>query len=327
MTWFAIPVAFYSPETRLGYGGTGALHFAFAPALQTSDVQVIAVGTERSQAILDLRTQLFPSEHLAVGATLKLAHYPDLFYGIGPATPRGAREEFTDRSLEVLLTSEWFLVPGRLRTGPRLWLRREQVVDVPPGGALAGGGVTGAGGAAATGLGWSATWDSRYSRFAPSAGGLVEASHVVAPGAFGSRLHFGRGALDAKRFLRLGGAVVLGLATHLEWVHGTVPFTLLPRLGGDQNLRGFYEGRWRDRELASAQAELRSPIAGRLGGVVFAGLAAVAPRLGAFEASPLRVAAGLGARYRITEDGLNLRLDVGLGQEGAAVYFNLGEAF
>lgn len=326
-SWFAIPVAFYMPETQLGLGAMGGVHFRFEPPLPVSDVQVVGAGTARHQALFGLQTQLFPSAAVAVGGSLRLSRYPDLFYGVGGDTPQSARVAFTSDSLEAQVSPEWYLVPGRLRSGPRAWFRQEAFRELAPGSPLAGGVVHAARGYASTALGWGLTWDTRDNRFAPGSGNSVEAWYLISPGAFGDRLRFGRGGLDARQFLPLGRAVVLGLAGHLELAHGDVPVTLLPRLGGDRNLRGYYEGRWRDRLLYSGQAELRFPVAGRFGATIFAGLSDVAHQPSGFEARTIRPAAGAGLRYRLTEDGLNIRLDVGVGQEGANLYFNLGEAF
>jgi hypothetical protein len=104
--WFAFPVAFYMPETRFGFGAIGGVHFAFEPALQTSDVQLLAVGTMKEQALLDLWAQLFPFETLALGVAVKLAVFPDLYYGIGDDTSASAREAFTSRLAEVQLAAE-----------------------------------------------------------------------------------------------------------------------------------------------------------------------------------------------------------------------------
>lgn len=326
-SWFAIPVAFYMPETRLGLGAMGGVHFRFEPALQVSDVQVVGTGTAGHQALFALQTQLFPSSAMAIGGSLRLSRYPDVFYGVGDDTPRSAREGFTSASFEAQLAPEWYLIPGRLRSGPRAWFRQESFRDLVPGGLLASGTMAGLGGYASTGLGWSLTWDTRDNRFAPGSGNSVEAWYLLSPGVFGDRLRFGRGALDARQFLPLWRAVVLGTAGHFELAHGDVPVTLLPRLGGDRNLRGYYEGRWRDHVLYSGQAEIRFPVAGRFGAALFAGLSDVAHRLSGFESRTIRPAAGAGLRYRLTDDGLNVRLDVGAGQDGANLYFNLGEAF
>jgi outer membrane protein assembly factor BamA len=325
--WFAIPIAFYLPETRMGFGATGGVHFHVRPALQTSDLQAIATGTLREQALLALTAQIFPSEQLAVGGLLRMSLYPDFFWGVGNDASARAKESFTSRSVELQLSPERYLLPRRLRTGPRLWYRQESFRGLAPDGQLASGAVSGVDDYTAAGAGWSLSWDTRDNRFFPRRGNAVEAWYVLASRVGGGGGRFGRGAVDVRQFVPLGSRVVLGVAGHGELSRGDVPITLLPRLGGDQNLRGYYLGRWRDRFMYSGQAELRFPLAGRLGGAAFAGVSDVAGRLSGFEARTIRAAAGLGGRYRLTDDGVNIRLDVGVGAEGANVYLNLGEAF
>src|SRR2546430_16469121 len=71
----------------------------------------------------------------------------------------------------------------------------------------------------------------------------------------------------------------------LQGAWGTVPFQLLPGLGGD-GLRAYEDNRWRDRVLARGQVEWRQGLFWRLGGVAFAAAGAVAPSGGALRDSP-----------------------------------------
>lgn len=70
---------------------------------------------------------------------------------------------------------------------------------------------------------------------------------------------FWRLGVDGQRFVGLGEGprVVIG-RVHVEGVvgdGGDVPFTELPRLGGKSNLRGYPDGRYRDRVAALASVE------------------------------------------------------------------------
>jgi hypothetical protein len=324
--WFGFPIAYYTPETHLGYGVLGGVDFRVKPGLDVSDVQAIVSGTTRQQAFLSLTSLVFPTDRVAVGGSLRLFDFPDYFWGVGSDTPSSAKEAFTSRYVEALLTGEWYVVP-RLRTGPRAWFRQESLLDLQPGGALATGGLPGSEGYAAPGVGWGVVWDTRDSRFFPHSGSDVEAWYLYAWRIDRAASPFGRASFDARRFQTLGHGIVLGLAGHLEVAHGEVPVTLLPRLGGDQYLRGYYYGRWRDRVMYSGQAELRVPIVWRLLATAFGGVSDVAPSFSSFGAATIRPAGGVGARLRLSEQGLNVRFDVGVGQEGANVYFALGEAF
>ena len=324
--WYGLPIAYYTPETRLGYGVLGGVNFRAEPDLDVSDVQLVVSGTTRQQAFLRLTSLVFPADRLAVGGALRLFDFPDYYWGVGADTPSGAKEAFTSRYSEALLTGEWY-VGRRLRTGPRAWFRKESLVDLQPGGQLASGVLPGSEGYAAPGVGWGVVWDSRDNRFFPRGGSDVEAWYLYAWRIDRAAPPFGRASLDASRFQALGHGIVLGLAGHLELAHGEVPVTLLPRLGGDQYLRGYYYGRWRDRVMVSGQAEVRVPIAWRILGAAFGGVSDVAPSFSSFGAATVRPAGGAGARLRLSEQGLNVRVDVGVGVEGPNFYFALGEAF
>jgi hypothetical protein len=85
----------------------------------------------------------------------------------------------------------------------------------------------------------------------------------------------------------------------LQGAWGTVPFQLLPGLGGD-GLRAYEDNRWRDRVLGRAQVEWRQGLFWRFGGVAFAAAGAVAPSVSALRDSQLRTAGGVGLRLLIT---------------------------
>jgi hypothetical protein len=143
--------------------------------------------------------------------------------------------------------------------------------------------------------------------------------------AHGATPAFGRGALDARTYLSPAPGHVLALGARADAATGATPFTLLPGIGGSKLLRGYIDGRWRDRATLVGRAEWRFPIAGRFRGVVFGGAGAVGPSFAAL--GPARAAGGAGLRFRLTESGANLRGDVAYGADGVQVYFLTLEAF
>ena len=94
-------------------------------------------------------------------------------------------------------------------------------------------------------------------------------------------------------------------------------------------MRGYYRGRYRERNLIAMQAEYRMPLVGRLGAVFFGGYGEVAHELRGFELQRFKRSLGLGARFLFSRaDQLHLRVDFGFGEEGfSGVYINVGEAF
>lgn len=111
------------------------------------------------------------------------------------------------------------------------------------------------------------------------------------------------------------------------------PFYLLPQLGNDQMMRGYYTGRYRDRNLLAAQAELRYRFIPKLGAVAFLGAGSVYNNRG-FNLLNFKPSRGAGLRYFFDVNrGLSIRLDYGIGEKRTnekrqkGFYVNLAEAF
>jgi hypothetical protein len=326
-TWFALPVLFWLPETQLGYGALGGLHFHLGEAERASSAFLSAVYTLEKQGSIDLAGDLTVANGAFVSGRIRAVHFPDRFYGIGPDSHESDEEPFTRQSIEGHLAAEVPIHGSRVRLGPRVEGKAEQIHDVEAGGQLASGEVEGSTGFSGLGLGVGLSRDTRDTPFWPSRGSLVMAWWVFYPPALSRNDGFGRGLAEARRFLPLGSGRTLGLAGIWEWAHGEPPFTVLPRLGSTRYLRGYREGRYRDRIAWSGQAELRAPLAGRLSGTVFAAVGDVAPGLAALVDGAPKVAGGVGLRWRLTGQGANIRVDLAASEAGPAVYVLVLEAF
>jgi len=138
---------------------------------------------------------------------------------------------------------------------------------------------------------------------------------------------------DYAEFFQLQKHLVIGLnVKEQSLLGGSSPFYLLPELGNDALMRGYYEGRYRDRNLLAGQTELRYRVSDRFGIVGFLGTGEVAHS--SFSADQLKPNYGGGLRYFFdTEKGLSIRADYGFGQKPAGepreqgFYIALGESF
>ncbi len=327
-SWFAFPVVFWLPETKLGLGGAAGVHFHVAKGAGDSNAFLVAGYTLLGQSTVDLASDVTLKGGTFLTGRLRFAYYPDTYYGIGPTTTLSEREDVTRRFAEALFSAEFPIVRG-LRLGPRVHARTEQIVDATPGGAIATGAVPGADGFSALGVGAQATWDSRDHPLWTTRGAFVQAWYLKYPASLGRNSGFYRGAAEARWFLPLGRGRVLGFAANLEHADAATPFSILPKIGSTRYLRGIRDGRYRDAIAWAGQSELRVPFARRFAAALFAAVGDVAPTLAAQRADTLKVAGGAGLRYRLTNQGANLRVDAAVSPKGDGVefYVLLLEAF
>jgi outer membrane protein assembly factor BamA len=170
----------------------------------------------------------------------------------------------------------------------------------------------------------SLTVDTRNFREHPTSGVLLRASGAHYEdrdtGAFTHRRYEG----EAAGFLPMfGERVVLALhgrvvTTPLE--EGSVPFYLLPSLGGGNSLRSFADYRFHDRSMAVANAELRLAMLTHLDLAFFADAGNVAPRIEDLNFDKRSYGAGLRLHTRRQTFA---RLDVANGAEGWRFLFRL----
>jgi hypothetical protein len=102
-------------------------------------------------------------------------------------------------------------------------------------------------------------------------------------------------------------------------------------IGGESMMRGYYLGRFRDKNFLTSQAEYRFLPFGfskRLGAAAFLSTATVAPSAKSLFSSSFKMAGGVGARYLIFKSkDIFVRFDLGFTPEGNGYYFYIGEAF
>jgi len=194
---------------------------------------------------------------------------------------------------------------------------------------LANDSLTGAEGGYRGGIGTGLVWDSRNHTFAPDSGWLGDVTLVWYTAALGSQYDYLLVSGDFRWYAPAGPDAVLAIQAYGEGTTAGAPFYALPAIGGSTRLRGYYEGRYRDRYFLMGQAEYRRHLVGRLGAVGFAGVGDVfGSDASDVSLRDLKWSVGAGARFAFdTRQRINLRADVGVGRDGTGVYFGLEEAF
>jgi len=326
-----LPVVFYTPETKWAFGGGGLYYFRVTkdPAVtRPSNIKFLGVYTQKKQTDLEINPDFYVAKAYHVQANLQYSDFPDQFYGIGAGTTDAMKEPFSSRfwklSVEALKK-----VRGPLNLGFQYFFDSTRLTEVKAGGLLESPNTPGSAGGIVSGFGYFMTYDSRDSIFYPTAGSFHQFSAMVFGRGLGSNFTFNRLYLELRRYIRFSYAHCLAFQTRCLIQTGNPPFWRMGLLGGPESMRGYYLGRYRDRNMIALQAEYRwVPILWRFGLVAFAGLGDVAATLGGFDLGRLRYSYGVGLRFVVdAKQRLNLRLDFGFGHDTSGVYFTAGEAF
>ncbi len=176
------------------------------------------------------------------------------------------------------------------------------------------------------GLRWD--FDTRNHSAQPSRGVFLEVEpsvNIPTSGDVASGIFY-RVEFTADFYFSLWHGGVLALDFYGDLASQASPWTMWNETGGDVRMRGYYTGRYRDRNFVSAQAELRQNIYKSHGIAVWGGAGNVFPSFSAFDISHTLPTYGIGYRFSIF--GITFRLDAGFGKGGQyGIYAGINQAF
>jgi outer membrane protein assembly factor BamA len=171
-------------------------------------------------------------------------------------------------------------------------------------------------------------WDSRDHSLAPHRGAFYDIVLMSSQPSLGSTYEFTTMVFDLRQYFPIRPGHTFAGNVYIAVQDGQAPFYQLPQLGGDELLRGYFEGRYRDKTLMLAQAEYRFPILWRIGGTAFGGLGNVSPTFREFGETAPKWSVGAGLRLMLNRDErLNLRADLGIARGAQGFYVGIGEVF
>ncbi|MCH7401592.1 BamA/TamA family outer membrane protein [Belliella kenyensis] len=326
--WSFIPAVVYSPETSLGLGARAIRIFKTHEdplgKLRPSSLPITFLYTLNKQVIFTTELELWKNENRDfIHARIMLADYPFKFYGLGNDLNLDEAESYSTKYAYVHLNYERQLLSG-LYFGPKYEFRVDDIYDVQPAGKLATGQIAGSNGQRISGLGFVMNHDTRNNIFQPTRGWYNRLSWMSFQRALGSNFTFDQYILDLRKYVKIYERHVLVVQSFWSFTSGNPPFQHVSLIGGSDLMRGYFEGRYRDRHAVVQQAEYRLPVHRNLGLVVFGSAGQVAEQINHLEWKRMKYGAGLGIRYKLSPEGLNLRIDIAYGDQ-RAFYFGLNE--
>jgi len=298
-----------------------------------------------------LRPQIFlNNDKIRLTGQFLYKNNPDNFYGIGyetnKNTDRGLESSgYKGQSLQINPNVQFRLAQSKFYIGPMINFTYDQMNRLSAG-------VFNQDGlkpylssdstyeVISNGIGFSASYDTRDIPSNAYKGIYFDLKTAYYGKFLGSDYNFGSIAIDYRQYLALPA---LGPRRTLTWTvssknsFGNVPPTQLQFLGSPFDLRGYYNGQFRDKSAHAMVAEYRHmfnptgqtkfhKLWSRIGFAGWAGLGLMGP-------TPVKIEgflpnAGLGLRIQL-QPRMNFRLDVGhgFGTNQTLIYFNMTEAF
>ncbi len=326
-----LPFLLKSPETNVGFGFAAAYFFKTTKTdstVRTSDVDLLSLYTLKEQLVVVLGSVVyFKKEKKIFRWQSSYSYYPDKFWGIGNNTPSSNEEEYSIKQFyfnpQIL-----FKIYHKLYFGVSAEFQTTKDFIYKSGGIFDKDQVAGRFGGATSGIGILETYDSRNNAFFPTKGGFVEINTTIFSKSIGGDFNFSTNSIELKKFYAINENAVLALHGFGKFNVGDVPIRNLAMIGGSEMMRGFYKGRFSDKDILTAQTEWRQHIYNRFGITVFASAGEVSPETSRFSFDKVHFAYGAGLRFMVEKkEKLNLRLDYGRGEGENGLYIILKEAF
>lgn len=177
------------------------------------------------------------------------------------------------------------------------------------------------------GAGVSLVYDNRDNLTNPHRGIYLSINQMFRPGFMGNDYAFSTTAFRFDAYQRLGKGTVLAEDIGANLNFGNPSWGMMAELGGTHSMRGYYEGRYRDKHSLEATVELRQHVWKRNGIVVWVGAGTIFPKFSALRSKQILPNAGVGYRWEFKKN-VNVRLDYGFGKSGQSGFlFNINEAF
>ena len=325
ITVLPVPAIGYSPETKIYIGAVTLFTFRnkFDSLTRTSNAKFEFNYTWNKQVILESDWNWFsPGEKWFSRGLIHYSKYPDLYYGVGFSAAESNEINFESNRFKLKMDG-FRNIKNKSYLGFGLNFISYQKIEYIDSQEL----YPELKNENSFGIKFIYLHDSRNNILSPSKGNYFEFSNSFN---FSSS-NYSKTAADYRRYLSLGedDAHVFAGRFYQESIWGNPPFYDYAKVGGDEYVRGYYLGRFRDKNLSLLQLEYRALLFWKIGVATFGGVAMIYDKISNIQNESFKPNAGLGLRFLVDEDeNTSLRIDYAVGVGGqSGFYISFGESF
>lgn len=317
----------YSSDTKFGIGvvGSGLYRPSASDSVSPlSNVSVYADATTSMFFKLGVRgTHIFPNDKARLNYDINVAQIATKFWGIGYEMARNDDNESKYKyfTSQTEVSYVWRLAPN-FYIGPmatvdyinardmaklELWEgERDKTFNI--------------------GVGLTMQYDNRDFLTNASRGMYARLDQRFNPRFLANKYAFSLTELYLAYYHPVWKSATIALQLHSRFTYGNTPWGLLSTLGGSDNMRGYFEGRYRDKSEIDVCIELRQHVWRRNGIVVWVGAGSIFPKFSAMRWRQVLPNYGIGYRWEF-KSRVNVRLDLGFGRKQTGFIFSINEAF
>lgn len=325
-----LPGPHYSSTAGLGLGIMASATYSMDRTdslLPHSNASIFTDMTTKGFLLLGVRgNNIFPHERFRLDYRVYIYTFPTSFWGIGYENGSKDENETDYRRLRFDVMGRFLVrIAPNTYVGPMVNFRYIKAAEIDPAENMplfAGQDLK----VSSRTVGASFTYDSRDFMLNARRGWFVQLDQSFTPRFLGNDYCFSSTDLTLCTYREVWKGGVLAGEFHGALNYGKPAWCLLSEVGSTSRMRGYYEGRYRDKDILEAQVELRQHIKGRNGIVVWLGAAEVFPRFTKMSWESVLPNGGFGYRWEFKKR-INVRLDLGFGKNGPGVMFNINEAF
>lgn len=316
----------YSSETKLGLGVVASGLYRVDPSdrsVSPSNVSVYGDLTTSGFYMIGIGgNTIFPKGKFRIDADLAFSSFPSKYWGIGYESGREDHySEYTADEIKLkldflaqIVKNGYIGITGNFRN---IAGKSFDEIDILNGAkkhnTAVGGGII-------------ASYDSRDFIPNPYKGVYLKLEYMYYPKAMGSSFNFSKTEFIARYYTKVWKGGIMAFDLNGIFNNGDTPWSMLALMGSSRQMRGYYEGRYRDKNLIQAQIELRQHIYKRSGAAVWIGAGNVFSKFSEFELDHTLPNFGFGYRWEF-KNRVNVRIDYGIGKGDSAFYFSINEAF
>jgi len=324
----------YSDETGVYAGGLVYLRYGSIKDDSTSQKNLIYYSnevSEKKQYSIHFMPKIYLNNGLiAIVANVKFKHWPSTFYGIGNEYVSGTEEQYTKRELDIKLeirkkiTRYW-------QVTPIYELSHFQIKKMEENGLLANDEIPGNEDNVTSGIGVSLCYDTRDSDTYPQKGLFYNFESILFSDIIASDYNFIRSKIDLRHYISIFLNQTLAIQGYFSTVSDEVPFHKMSYL--DDNMRAITANKFIDRHSIIFRIENRifpwsNPLLERFGFITFIEMGEVAGSLEDISLDELKLSYGAGFRISfLMNDRLNVRLDIGFGEQNKSLSMGSREEF